>query len=95
MRQVLGAISEFEKAQLVAKLKAARERKRIATGRCEGRKPVPEEVVREANRLHRRNPVTHKQRRLREIARELAKLGHYGPSGAEYGHESVKRMLAA
>ena len=39
MRQVLGAVSEYEKSVLVAKLRGARERKRARTGRCEGRKP--------------------------------------------------------
>jgi DNA invertase Pin-like site-specific DNA recombinase len=39
MRQVMGAIAEYEKTMLVAKLKAARQRKRINTGRCEGSKP--------------------------------------------------------
>src|SRR3954469_21256896 len=38
VRQVLGAIAQFEKANLVAKLKAARDRKRLATGKCGGRK---------------------------------------------------------
>ena len=38
VRQVLGAIAQFEKTSLVAKLKAARERKRLATGKCGGRR---------------------------------------------------------
>ena len=38
VRQVLGTIAQFEKASLAAKLKAARERKRAAVGKCEGRK---------------------------------------------------------
>ena len=38
VRQVLGAIAQFERASLVAKLKAARDRKRAAAGKCEGRK---------------------------------------------------------
>lgn len=37
IRQVLGAVAEHDKACLVAKLRKARERKRVATGRCEGR----------------------------------------------------------
>ena len=32
VRQVLGAVAEFEKTTLVAKLAAARRRKRVATG---------------------------------------------------------------
>jgi DNA invertase Pin-like site-specific DNA recombinase len=39
IRQVLGAVAQFENAVIVSKLKAARVRKRKATGRCEGRKP--------------------------------------------------------
>jgi hypothetical protein len=38
IRQVLGAVSQFEKAMLVSKLRGARERKRLAIGKCEGRK---------------------------------------------------------
>ena len=37
VRQVLGAISQFEKATLVAKLRAARERKAKAGGKAHGR----------------------------------------------------------
>ncbi len=39
IRQILGAVSEFEKNVIVLKLRAARERIRRTTGRCEGRKP--------------------------------------------------------
>jgi DNA invertase Pin-like site-specific DNA recombinase len=42
IRQVLGAVSQFEKAALVAKLKAARERRKAATGKCGGRHSVAE-----------------------------------------------------
>jgi hypothetical protein len=38
MRRIAGAFAEYEKARLVAKLKAARDRKRKAAGKCEGRK---------------------------------------------------------
>lgn len=95
VRQVLGAISQFEKASLVVKLKGARDRASAKAGRrVEGRPPVPERVVREAKRLYRRNPKTGKRRSLRAIARALAERDHRGPSGKEYGPESVKRMVA-
>jgi DNA invertase Pin-like site-specific DNA recombinase len=66
VRLVLGAISEFEKAMTVAKLRGARERKRKANGKCEGRKSHAErnpELVAAAKRLNRlaterRAPVT-------------------------------------
>lgn len=38
IRQVFGMISEFEKSTLVIKLRVARERKKKATGKCEGRR---------------------------------------------------------
>jgi hypothetical protein len=72
---------QFEKASLVQKLRHARERRRAEEGRCEGRKPVPAEVVREAWRLARKSPKTGEERSLRAIATELAWLGHVGPSG--------------
>jgi DNA invertase Pin-like site-specific DNA recombinase len=94
VRQILGAVSQFEKASLVEKLRKARERKCAETGRCEGRKAVQAEVIKEAKRLHRKNPKTGKRRSLRGIANELAGLGHFSPSGNPYGAESVKRMVA-
>lgn len=36
IRQVLGAIDQWDKSTLVKKLRAARDRKRLETGRCEG-----------------------------------------------------------
>jgi DNA invertase Pin-like site-specific DNA recombinase len=39
IRQVLGAVSQFEKSVVVLKLRAARQRLKTTTGRCEGRKP--------------------------------------------------------
>jgi DNA invertase Pin-like site-specific DNA recombinase len=49
IRQVLGAVAEFDRRVTVLKLRAARERVRRRDGRCEGRKPFgatpAEEVV--------------------------------------------------
>lgn len=39
IRQIIGALSEWEKSQLVVKLRAARQRKKSLTGRCEGTEP--------------------------------------------------------
>jgi DNA invertase Pin-like site-specific DNA recombinase len=93
VRQILGAVAQFEKVSLVQKLRHARERVRAEAGRCEGRKPVPEAVVREAKRLARRSPKTGEVRSLQAVAADLARLGHLAPSGRPYGAESVKRML--
>lgn len=39
MRQLLGAVAQYDKSQIVLKLRGARMRKRAREGRCEGRKP--------------------------------------------------------
>ncbi len=93
VRQILGAVAQFEKAALVAKLRHARERRRAETGRCEGRRPVAAETVTAARRLARKSPKTGKSRSLRQIAAELAALGHLGPSGQPYHAGSIRHML--
>ncbi|HVZ18814.1 MAG TPA: recombinase family protein [Terriglobales bacterium] len=39
MRQLMGAVAQYDKSQIVAKLRGARQRTKAKTGRCEGRKP--------------------------------------------------------
>jgi hypothetical protein len=39
MRQIFGAVHQLDKSNLVLKLRAARQRKKATTGRCEGRLP--------------------------------------------------------
>ena len=59
IRQILGAVSEFDKAMIVAKLRGARERVRRTNGKCEGRKSYAEakpELVALAKRLNRELP---------------------------------------
>jgi len=56
VRQVFGAIAEYERAMIVLKLRAARQRIRARQGRCEGRKPYGErpgeqEVIARAREL--------------------------------------------
>ena len=96
VRQVLGAISQFEKASLVAKLKAARDRKRAATGKCGGMPSLAEtrpEVVELARRL--RYTRSGRQRSLREISAELAARGFVAErTGRPFEAAQVSRMLA-
>jgi len=102
IRQILGAVSQFEKASLVAKLKGARERKmkaQAAAGekvKCGGRRSYREldgAMVDLARKLHR-YPVNGRRRSLREVSAELAAVGHHASSGRPFGAEAVKRMLA-
>jgi DNA invertase Pin-like site-specific DNA recombinase len=94
VRQVLGAIAQFEKASLVAKLKAARDRK-IAQGiKCAGRKTYLErspELVAAAKALQEERP----RLSLRKIAARLAEQGYTAASGEPYATMSVRGMLAS
>ena len=48
MRTIMGAIAEYDKSMIVLKLRAARQRAKTTTGRCEGQKPygeLPDEQV--------------------------------------------------
>jgi DNA invertase Pin-like site-specific DNA recombinase len=87
VRQILGAVSEFEKSMLVLRLRAARERKKLSTGRCDGRKPVPAAARELARKLHAEG------RSLRVISGELAAAGWLSPSQRPYLPQSVKWML--
>lgn len=96
IRQVLGAVAQFEKAALVAKLKGARDRKRRDTGKCEGRKGnavLHPEVVAEVKRLRRASPKTGERRSLREISRMLADKGLLNERGRPYNPNSIKAMI--
>ncbi len=95
VRQVLGAIAQFDKATVVAKLKAARDRTREEKGKCEGRKSYAErnpEMVNLARKLYRpdpeRRPVS-----LRKVAAGLAEKGFTTPSGKPYSASAVASML--
>jgi DNA invertase Pin-like site-specific DNA recombinase len=95
VRQVLGAIAQFDKASIVAKLKAARDRKRAIAGKCEGRKSYAErnpDLVALARELRRRRPKGG-QRSLREISAELALRGHFNANGNAYSAASINSML--
>jgi DNA invertase Pin-like site-specific DNA recombinase len=90
VRQVLGAVSQFEKASLVAQLRAARERKIAAGGRGSGRftyaQKVPE-VVALVRELHGQ------RQSLRQISKTLAAQGHLTGGGKPYTATAVQKML--
>jgi DNA invertase Pin-like site-specific DNA recombinase len=106
IRQVLGAVSQFEKAMVVTKLKGARDRKRLALAKAakedrtirvkvEGRKSYEEtnpDLVRVAKRLHR-YPVNGKRRSLRDVSSVLAQAGFLTSKGKPYTAEAVSRMI--
>jgi DNA invertase Pin-like site-specific DNA recombinase len=93
MRQIAGAFHEYEKARLVLKLRAARERKRATGVKVEGRKSLAQidpVAVDEAKRLHRK---AKRRPSLCAIADELAKLGHLNRRGNVYSASAIASML--
>jgi len=96
VRQILGAVAQFEKAALVAKLKGARERIRRQRGKCEGRKAHREinpEAVAMAKRLHRTSPKTGERMSLRRISAELKAAGYLNEHGRAFNPNSIKSMV--
>lgn len=98
VRQVLGAVSHFERRNLVEKMRKARDRKRRENGRCEGRKPAQPEAISMARDLKPRGLS------LRQISRRLAEAGFFVlvpdsvtgervSSGRPYAPQSIKSML--
>jgi hypothetical protein len=78
----------------VAKLAAARKRKREAKGKCEGRKSLAElqpDVVEAVKRMRRKTKAGRMS--LRAIAAELAAQGRVNERGAAYNPESIAAML--
>lgn len=97
IRQVLGAVSEFEKAMIVSKLKGARDRKRATGVKVEGRRNYREinpDMVRLAKRLHR-YPVSGRRRSLREVSAALAQAGHVTSAGKPYAAAAIAKMIEA
>ena len=96
IRQILGAVSELDKAMVVAKLKGPRDRKRAMTGeKVEGRKSHAEvrpELVVLVRQLRRRRPKGG-QRSLRDISAELAQRGIVNERGQPFSAASINSML--
>ncbi|HUS45346.1 MAG TPA: recombinase family protein [Phycisphaerae bacterium] len=97
IRQVLGAVAQFEKSVLVAKLAASRARVRRTTGRCEGRKPFgtrqgEAETLKMMSKLYRK-PRGGERRSFGEIAKALNEAGRPTRTGKPWAAPTVKGIL--
>ncbi len=99
VRQILAAVSEFDKTSIVLKLKAARMRVRREKGRCEGRKPFGERdgeaAILELIRSLRRKPNGGKRLAFSVIAGRLNRDGIPTRTGKPWHGEVVRRLLGA
>jgi len=97
IRQILGAIAEFDKNITVLKLRAARERKRRSGERCEGPQPfgsLPGEgAVLDRIRQLRRKPRTGNRLSFAAVARTLNEEGHQTRKGGPWHPETVRKIL--
>jgi DNA invertase Pin-like site-specific DNA recombinase len=94
MRQVFGAIAQYEKAMIVAKLRGARQRMKAKTGRCEGRKPFGyydgEAVI-----LERMAALRDADMGYDRIADVLNSEGLKPRTGAQWWGRTVNNILSA
>lgn len=96
VRQLLGAVAEYDKEMTVLKLRAARRRKRLETGRCEGAKPFGQtdeerRVVATIKKL-RRKPKGGKPKGYRAIADILNAAGLPSRRGGKWHDSSVRNV---
>ena len=95
VRQVLGAIAEYDKTMLVLKLKAARDRKKAKAGKCEGRKSYHEtnpDLLSEIKRL-RRKPRNGKRLSLKKTIEALQKQGFKSDTGKKITLPILKNIV--
>jgi len=94
--QIQGVFSELEKGLLVKKLRIARERKREAEGKCEGRKGLDEseagrEIIKRIKELHRK-PKGGQRMTYAAIADELNRQGVTTMSGKLWTPTNVLKV---
>ena len=95
IRQIFGATAEYEKDMIVAKLKGARLRKRVAEGKCEGRRGYSEdgsEILALIKKLRRKNG-TRKRMTYSCIAKTLNSQGHTTLDGKPFTGANVAMIL--
>jgi DNA invertase Pin-like site-specific DNA recombinase len=95
IRQILGAVAQFDKAMTVNKLRGAREKKRRKFGKCEGAKSILERDPRVVAAAKALVAPGQKKRSLREIAAELEAQGFVSRKGTRFAPGVVASMLEA
>jgi len=93
MRQMMGAVAQYDKTQIVLKLRAARVRKRLAFGRCEGRKPFGRDLQ-ERSVLDRINALRAQGVAFDKIASQLNSEGVPTRTGRPWHGIVINRILS-
>ncbi len=95
VRQVLGAIAEYDKEMTVQKLRAARNRKKALTGKCEGRKSYQEinpGLIVEIKRL-RRKPRNGKRMSVKKCVKRLTASGYTTATGTPFTVSRLENVI--
>ncbi|MFC1580083.1 recombinase family protein [Thermodesulfobacteriota bacterium] len=95
VRQILGAIAEYEKSMLVQKLRVARQRHKAKNGKCEGRKSYREvapEIVEHIRRLRRKRKGL-KRRTYKEIAQRMNMESIPTLNGQPWNLQTIRHVL--
>jgi len=93
VRQVFGAIAEYDRSMIVLKLRAARQRMRAKTGRCEGRKAFGA-TKSEAATLAKMREFAAQGLNYENIAAALNDAGLTTQTGSRWYPATVRRTLA-
>jgi DNA invertase Pin-like site-specific DNA recombinase len=92
MRQIMGAIAEYDRVMTVQKLRAARQRSRARNGKCEGRHAFGEKRD-EAQTLEQIREWRATGSTARRIAEDLNACGYQSRSGRPWRGTTVAKIL--
>lgn len=97
IRQVLGAIAGYDKDMTVLKLRAARQRKKQMTGKCEGQKKISdslegETVISLIKKLRKADKYGRKTKTFDQIAEILNTEGHTTKNGKPFTMANVANI---
>ena len=106
VRQIMGAVSEYEASAIATRLQIAKERKAkqnkqngITTidgkGKCGGRPSYAElnpELVKKAKLLRKKHPTTKKHKSYDRVAEELYEMGYTNQLGNKFNATTIKNI---
>jgi DNA invertase Pin-like site-specific DNA recombinase len=97
LRQIMGAITEYDKTMLVARMRAGKQRKRLVDKKwTEGRKPFgqhPTKYKSEPKTLAHIKELRAKGLNYEQLARELNTSGSKTRGGGEWFPATIRRIL--
>ena len=96
IRQVLGAVAQYDKEMTVLRLRAARERKRLKEGKCEGRKGYKDaqhSAIVDQIRGLRRKRKGKRRMPYEQVASTLNEQGYLSATGKPFNAGMVRVLM--